>query len=156
MSTYQTIYESGGTLPVRLEATEVENHLGKTYLHHRMVVGDGRPAAVVAALDGDSIVLVRQFRRSVGGDTWELPRGSSDVEDAVDAVTGERVDEYGDAALIRAGLRELLEETGVTGLDARVIGRYVADTAVFPQRAGIVRCTVDQGAHAVETEVVVA
>ena len=73
-----------------------------------MVVGDGRPAAVVVALDEESIVLVRQFRRSVGADTWELPRGSSDVEDAVDAATGERVDVYGDAALIRAGLRELL------------------------------------------------
>lgn len=152
MDVYETLYESGGTLPVRLEATGVTNHLGETYRHHRMVVGDGRPAAVVAAIDGESIVLVRQFRRSVGGDTWELPRGSSDVEDAVDPATGQPVDEYGDEALIRAGLRELREETGLAGEDPCVIGRYVADTAVFPQRAAIVHCTVHRDATPDDTD----
>ncbi|NLA65246.1 MAG: NUDIX hydrolase [Leucobacter sp.] len=139
---YRPLYESGGTLPFRLEGTDVTGLHGTTYVHHRLVVNEGRPAAVVVAEADGELLLVRIHRRSVGTELWELPRGSSD---AADAVSGDQaVDPYSDEALVRAGMRELLEETGYTGEDARVIGRYVADTAVFPQPIGTVHCVVDR------------
>lgn len=146
---FRAVYEAGGTLPMRLEVQDVEHPPGHHYVHHRLVVADGRPAAVILALDAaaESVLLVRSYRRAAGAHLWELPRGSSDVEDSLPLVAGgARVDEYSDEALLRAGLRELLEETGYAGRNARVIGRHVADSTVFPQRAGVVLCTVDRDA----------
>lgn len=168
---FRPIYDAPGTLPVRLEVADVEHPPGNHYVHHRLVVGDGRPAVIIAASDIDpastaepthealaSLLLVRSYRSSVGADLWELPRGSSDAEDLVEpspdsaANKSSEPADYSDATLIQAGLRELHEETGYTGQNARVIGRYVADTTVFPQRAGVVQCTVDRDATPAETD----
>lgn len=168
---FRPIYEAPGVLPVRLEVADVEHPPGNLYVHHRLVVGEGRPAVIIAASDTEptttpeptnittaSLLLVRSYRSSVGADLWEFPRGSSDVEDLVEpspssaSGTGSEPADYSDATLIRAGLRELLEETGYSGHNPQVIGRYVADTTVFPQRAGVIRCTVDRSASPAETD----
>src|SRR5690554_2465342 len=87
---FRPIYEASGTLPVRLEVADVEHPPGNHYVHHRLVVGDGRPAVIIAASDIEaanaataSMLLVRSYRSSVGADLWEFPRGSSDAEDLV-------------------------------------------------------------------------
>lgn len=134
---FRPVYEAHGTLNVRLEGAEVEHPPGNKYLHHRLVTGDGRPGVVVAAQRECSLLLVRSWRVSAGQDLWELPRGSSEVADTEDG------DDCSSTTLIRAGLRELLEETGYRGADARVIGRYFTDSTVYPQRIGVVHCTVN-------------
>jgi ADP-ribose pyrophosphatase len=137
---FRPVYEAAGNLPVRLEVADVEHPPGNHYLHHRLVVADGRPGVVIAAGDGTSVLLVRSRRASVDAELWELPRGSSDLDD------GKSADENSDEALIRAGLRELHEETGYRGHAARIIGRYVTDSTVFPQRVAVVQCTVERNA----------
>ena len=92
------------------------------------------------------MLLVRSNRISTGRLLWELPRGSSEVEDAAGG------DPFSDAALVRAALRELREETGRSGSEARVIGRFYTDTAVFPQPVGAVLCDVDPAEPVGETD----
>ena len=56
-------------------------------------------AVVVVAVDGDAVVLVRQFRPAAGGDVLELPAGKVDAGEAPE----------------EAARRELAEETGYGG-----------------------------------------
>ena len=77
---------------------------------------------VVALTDASGehpeIVLIEQFRYGTAENTLELPGGMVDPgEDPV-----------------RAGVRELLEETGYRGENARVIGRLDANPAILTNR----------------------
>lgn len=143
---FRPIYEADGTLSVRFEAAQVTRADGSQYRHHRLVVADGRPGVVIVASSELGLLFVRSRRASTGEDLWELPRGSSEIEDAVDA------DDYADDTLLRAGLRELREESGFAGRNARVLGRYFTDTTMFPQRMGVISCTVDPASPRSETD----
>ncbi|QZY50926.1 NUDIX hydrolase [Leucobacter tenebrionis] len=167
---FAPVYEARDGLPVRLEAAPRQDSRGRPYLHHRLVVADGRPGAVVVAVrsgereDTPEVLLVRSLRYAVGQELWELPRGSGEPEDAVDRdrpadpdpvrgsgpdphrpadpVSDPASDPVGDAGL-RAGLRELAEETGFTAARSELLGGYVVDSTVFPQRVCAVLCEID-------------
>lgn len=152
---FRAIYTSDGALPARFEIADMEHPPGNHYTHYRLIVGEGRPGVVAVARRGDAVLMVRQHRPSIGADLWEFPRGSSEVADAQSAggsTPDDYPDDYADETLIRAGLRELLEETGYAGENARVIGRYFADTSVFPQRLGVILCSVPDDAVAAATD----
>ena len=146
MGEFHAVYEADGSLPVRLEVADMEHPPGHHYRHHRLVVADGRPGVAIAAERDGELLMVRSVRASTGGELWELPRGSSEISDVQGG------DAYGDGALISAGLRELLEETGYTGIAPEVIGRYYIDSTVFPQRFAIVRCSVERTAPNASTD----
>lgn len=87
-------------------------------------------AAVVAAVcqpSGD-IVLVRQFRAAMAADTIEFPAGLVDP--------GESPGE--------AGLRELLEETGLTGDIREVSPVLCTSPGLTSERAYLVEVTIDE------------
>ncbi len=69
---------------------------------------------VVALTPDHRIVLVRQFRFGIDGFSLEIPGGV--MEAGEDPVT--------------AGLRELREETGFTGVSARVLGKVHPNPAI--------------------------
>lgn len=125
---FATVYSSDDGMSVRLEAGEMRTARGREYVHHRLVVADGRPGAVVLALRGDSVLLVRSTREAAGAALWELPRGAGEPEESAS-----------DTAI-----RELREETGLVGGSARVIGNYITDSSVFPQPVAVVSCVVDE------------
>lgn len=148
--TFTPVYEAKGSLPVRLETAPVEHPPGNFYVHHRLVVAEGRPGVVIVARRGDEVLLVLSNRRGAGLEMWELPRGSSE---AVDALGPEgQVDDFSDDTIIRAASRELLEETGWHAHEPRVIGRYLTDSTVFPQRIGVMACDVDTSEQQSETD----
>jgi 8-oxo-dGTP pyrophosphatase MutT (NUDIX family) len=53
-------------------------------------------AAIVPILDSDTVVMIRQYRHSVGGPIWEIPAGTID----------------GDETPLACAKRELIEEAG--------------------------------------------
>lgn len=74
--------------------------------------------AVIAVTADDQLVLVRQYRHGYGAATLELPGGGVDKEE--------------DA--LKAGLRELGEETGYRDGQARLLRTYSPDTARYANR----------------------
>lgn len=133
---FHTVYQSDRGQSVRLEVADAIGPDGESYPHHRLVVADGRAGAVVLALRGAQFLLVRSDRRALGRQLWELPRG-----------VGETVDDGSSDAAIMTGLRELREETGWPALDARVVGRYVVDSSLYPQETAVIVCRVDERAE---------
>lgn len=133
---FKALYESRDGLAVRLDGAPRIGAGGQPYTHHRLVVADGRPGAAILATRGDEVLLVRSFRASVGRALWELPRGAGDEAD--------READPDEPELV-TGVRELREETGYAAGRARLIGRYVVDSTVFPQGMGVVHCEVAPG-----------
>lgn len=77
---------------------------------------------VVALTPAHELVLVRQFRFGVDDFSLEVPGGVMDLgEDPVEA-----------------GLRELREETGYVGKNARIIGRVHSNPAILSNSCHIV------------------
>ena len=74
--------------------------------------------AVIAVTTDDQLVLVRQYRHGYGAATLELPAGGVDKEE--------------DA--LEAGLRELGEETGYRGGQARMLRSYSPETVRYANR----------------------
>lgn len=90
---------------------------------HRVVAAGGRPGAVVVALHGDRVLLVRQTRAAVGRDLWEFPRGFADPGDADGQGTG---------------VRELVEETGAVPGPARTLGTVWPDSGLLANGVEVV------------------
>jgi len=71
---------------------------------------------VVAVTPNDEIILVEQFRHGSKTVEWEIPGGVMDAADTSPVV---------------AGLRELREETGYAGENARIIGQVYPNPAIM-------------------------
>lgn len=144
---FEVRYRSEDGLAVQLEAAPRIDGAGRPYTHHRLVVADGRPGAVILATRGGEVLLVRSFRSSVGREMWELPRGAGEASDAGRATGSAEEAAASEGAELRTGVRELREETGYTAQHARLLGGYVIDSTVLPQRMGVVRCEVAPAAE---------
>jgi 8-oxo-dGTP pyrophosphatase MutT (NUDIX family) len=90
---------------------------------------------VVALTPGRRMVLVRQFRFGIDDFSLEIPGGVMDRagEDAV-----------------AAGLRELREETGYAGVNARLLGSVHPNPAIMDNRCHLV--LVEQCGRVAETD----
>lgn len=95
---------------------------------HRVRVGGGRPGVVVLARRGDHVLLVRQWRPTIGRWAWELPRG------------------FGEGDPVSDALRELHEEAGVTGSDATVIAHLDVDSGMLESEVTVVEVRVPDDA----------
>ncbi len=121
--------------------TRVFDVLGVRYRHPvrgregDFVVVDAPDWVNVVALTADHrIVLVRQFRFGVNAFSWEIPGGM--MEPGEDPVA--------------AGLRELREETGYAGADARLLGTVHPNPAIQHNRCHFVVVENATRAHALE------
>lgn len=83
------------------------------------------PAVVVVAVDGDDLLLVEQYRPTIGELQLELPAGI--VED--------------EETFVEAGERELREETGFAASETRLLQEFWVATGVLRHRRGIVYAT---------------
>ncbi|MFD5428111.1 NUDIX hydrolase [Streptomyces sp. NPDC127084] len=97
---------------------------GVETVRHRIRVGGGRTGVVVLARRGDDILMVRQWRPTVGRWAWELPRGFGETDPASDA------------------LRELAEETGLMGSTAAVVAYLDIDSGMLENEVAVVEVTV--------------
>jgi ADP-ribose pyrophosphatase len=78
--------------------------------HEMATIRHGPCVVVIPILDDGRVVMIRQFRHSVGRDLWELPAGNVDDGEAVEA----------------AAFRECEEETGLAPARIEKLG------ALFP------------------------
>jgi len=83
---------------------------------HEFIILEARPwVNVVAVTPDQQVVMVEQFRHGSGTVELEIPGGVLDA---------------GESDPVAAGVRELREETGYTGRDARLIGTVFANPAI--------------------------
>jgi ADP-ribose pyrophosphatase len=84
--------------------------------HDFYVIDSAHWVNVVALTTEGQIVLVEQFRHGTDTVELEIPGGLIDA---------------GDASPVAAGVRELREETGYEGTDARIIGEVYPNPAIM-------------------------
>lgn len=140
---YRTVYFHDDGLRIDLQAADIVTEDGRARRLHRLVTGAGAGAVVIGVRAGDGgveILFVSSRRDAVRGTLLELPRGWAETEDDLD-----------ERPLVAAALRELAEETGFHGSDARLLGGVVIDSSVYPQRVGIVEAFID-GPPSAETD----
>ncbi|MEU3980191.1 NUDIX hydrolase [Streptomyces sp. NPDC026672] len=101
---------------------------GAETVRHRVRVGGGRTGVVVLARRGDDILMVRQWRPTVGRWAWELPRGFGETDPVSDA------------------LRELVEETGLVGTAATVTAYMDVDSGLLENEVAVVEVAVREDA----------
>ncbi|MGW1063056.1 NUDIX hydrolase [Streptomyces aureus] len=101
---------------------------GAETVRHRIRVGGGRTGVVVLARRGDDILLVRQWRPTIGRWAWELPRGFGETDPAADA------------------LRELAEEAGLVGTAAAVVAYLDVDSGLLESEVAVVEVSVPDDA----------
>ncbi len=98
-------------------------------------------AVAVVAIDGDDVVLVRQFRCGPGFEMLEIPAGLRDVEGEEPELTAER---------------ELVEEIGLRPLDLVPLCRYHAAAGFCDELVHVFLATrfepAEAQAHGVEEE----
>ncbi|MET7931486.1 NUDIX hydrolase [Streptomyces sp. NPDC005349] len=97
---------------------------GAETVRHRIRVGGGRTGVVVLARRGDDILLVRQWRPTVGRWAWELPRGFGETDPVSDA------------------LRELVEEAGLLGSAAVAVAYLDIDSGMLENEVAVVEVSV--------------
>jgi len=91
-----------------VDVEQVPTASGKS--HEIATIRHGPCVVVIPILDDGRVVMIRQFRHSVGRDLWELPAGNVDDGESVEA----------------AAFRECEEETGLAP------GRVEQLGALFP------------------------
>lgn len=134
MTDAEILYSWDGPPRVRLLRREAETPGGVRYPAHWLEVGDGSTGVVAVAHDGENALFVVSPRPAAGETLLELPRGFGRRQDGKDPV---------DAAAADA-MRELVEETGYDGSQPHVLGAYVVDSSVYPQRVAVVELRVDR------------
>ncbi len=97
-------------------------HPGRAVTHDFFVIDSPDWVNVVAVTTAGELVLVKQFRFGVQDFCWEIPGGL--LDDGEDPVA--------------AGRRELLEETGFGGGEARVLGSVWPNPAIQNNRCHFV------------------
>lgn len=131
---YTSVYTAQSGLYVDLQMRQVSPRGDGAHSQwFRLITGTGRGAVVIATRRDsgeEQILLVRSFRPAAGEWFWELPRGWAEPDEMHEGVK----------TYIEAALRELSEETGKSAREPVLLGEYVTDTAVYPQRVGVVRC----------------
>ena len=92
------------------------------------VVTTGPAVGVLAFVDADHVVMVRQWRYVAGRAMWEMPTGAAHAEEA----------------LTDAARRELVEESGYRVEELRLLARYHSSKSILDET-----CTVFVGQGAV-------
>jgi ADP-ribose pyrophosphatase len=106
-----------------LDLNAVEFHHPGRQVRRDFVVVDTTDWVNVLALTGDDrLVLVNQYRYGIDDFSWEIPGGV--IERGEDPVA--------------AGVRELLEETGYSGRDARLLASVHPNPAFLSNRCHLV------------------
>ncbi|GAB3276878.1 hypothetical protein GCM10027449_16220 [Sinomonas notoginsengisoli] len=130
---FEAVYTWNG--PPHIEFQRQVGH-ALQYPVHRLVVQRGQPGAVVVAHRNRSVVLVRSRRLAAAEELWEFPRGFGEP--------GDQLANCRDAS-VTAGVRELVEETGLRPLSAHSLGSYILDSSIYPSRVGVVWVEVADG-----------
>lgn len=93
----------GRIVTLRVDTVELPN--GKTALRE---VVEHRPAVAIVAVEGDKVLLVRQFRKAVEGEMLEVPAGVMDKDEEPES----------------CARRELEEETGYVAQRVERLGGF--------------------------------
>lgn len=100
--------------------TEVRKRSPRTDLEHDFIVMNcPNWVNVVAVTEDGRMILVEQYRHGSNTVELEIPGGVMDATDT---------------SPVEAGLRELREETGYEGEDARLIGEVFSNPAIMNNR----------------------
>jgi len=91
---------------------------------HRAIVRHAG-SAVMMAVEGDRVLLVRQFRLPAGKELWELPAGKLDE---------------GETPLV-AAKRELAEETGYTAKQWKLLVSYFPSPGFLEEKMNVFLAT---------------
>jgi len=130
----ETVYHWAGPPTLDLLRYQVRTASGTTYPTHALRAQNGRIGVVVVALRRSQLLVVEQFRPTVGRVLTELPRGF-----------GEESSRDPDG-WIRDAERELLEETGLRSAESSLLGTYSPDSSLLPDPVAVVHCRVDDTA----------
>ena len=110
----------------------------RTGEEHELFVIDTRNwVNVIAVTPDQQLVLVEQFRHGTETVELEIPGGIMDP---------------GDASPVATGVRELCEETGYEGENARILGRVLANPAILTNTCFTVLIENCRPKHAVELD----
>lgn len=107
----------------RVFQDEVEFPGGREGLHMRMEPTSGKPGVVALIIretgSEAEIALVSQWRYAQSRQSWELPRGFGESDDATP---------------LESAAREIAEETGLTVSSIEKIGEIVTDSSIIAGR----------------------
>ncbi|MGP5043807.1 NUDIX hydrolase [Glutamicibacter ardleyensis] len=155
---FEALYESTQGTHVRLDGAHRVDPAGNDYVHHRLVTAHGQPGAVILATQGTEVLFAHARRDYLAQLSLELPRGSWEPVDSGSpekqelhylsesrelTIDSDLLDDQEQIALCNTSARELREETGYRIGRAQVLGAYVTDTSIYPQRVGVIQCVVD-------------
>lgn len=104
----------------------------------RLTLGNDRPGAVGIVVRNQTVALVRQDRPVIGRALWELPRGMGEPQDS---------------DLTAGALREVREETGISGGQAQYLGTLYADTGLLANPIYVVAMTYESQDSALDQEI---
>jgi ADP-ribose pyrophosphatase len=116
---------SGRVFSVDVETIQLPNgreHRAETVRH--------RPSVVLLPLPDDKhVVLIRQYRHSIGRDIWELPAGSLDPDESAEAAAARECEE--EIALVPGRIERIREVVPAPGFcDEALIYFRVTDLRV--------------------------
>lgn len=98
------------------------------WTRHRILSNSEGDGAVAVVVDGSRVLFIHAERPAIGRNLWELPRGQADATDGSPGATA---------------ARELLEETGLIGVESRLLGRIWAESGLSGDAVNVVQIRVD-------------
>ena len=117
---------------VNLYTDKVQFPAGRIVDKHHMLEFDRQAVAVIVENDKEEILMVQAYRYPTDSIEWEIPAGGIDPGEAI----------------LEAGEREVLEETGHTSTDHELIYTYhpmngIANKVFHITRARVIEKTAD-------------